>query len=97
MKRYITSNSAMTGIPSNMDIDSIREQSALFSIAGSKSSSICLKASSMAYHQHMILNNDLLNCKIQELINSFHLSYTNYIKKDESVSLATDSTSYKKD
>ena len=86
----------MSSILSNMNIDSIREQSALFSIASSKSSSICLKALSMAYYQHIILNNDLPNCKIQELINSFHLSYTDYIKKDESVSLVTDSTSYKK-
>jgi len=89
------SNSTMTCIPSNIDMNDIRRQSALFSLASSRSLLVCLKASSIVYHQHMTLNNNLSDCKIQKSINSSHLLYVDYTKEDESVSLATDSTSDK--
>jgi len=74
----ITSNSTMTQIPSNMDIDidMIREKPTLTSRASSRSSSISSNTLSIPYHQHMELNNDLpgiepqepivLNCLMQE-------------------------------
>jgi len=89
------SNSTMTSIPSNMDMNDIRRQSALFSLANSRSLSVFLKASSIAYPQHMTLNNNLSDYKIHKSINSSHLSYVDYTKEGESVSLATDSTSGK--
>ena len=89
----ITSNSTMTQIPSNMDIDidMIREKPTLTSRASSRSSSISSNTLSIPYHQHIELNNDLPGIEPQEPIDSSQLSYVR--KAEDLVRLATDKDS----
>jgi len=93
----ITLNSTITQILSNtdidMDIDMIRERSALTSRVSSKSLSTSLSTLSISYHQHMELNNNLSDTVSWKLIDSFQLSYAGEVKVGNLVRLATDKNS----
>jgi len=89
----ITSNSTMTQIPSNMDIDMIRGRPALTSRASSRSSSISSNTLSILYHQCIELNNNLPDIESQEPIDSPQLFYTRGAEAGDLVRLATDKNS----
>jgi len=87
-------NSTMASIPSNIeidvDIDMNREYLALSSKNSLRSLFISLSTSSVLYHQHMEINNNLPEEISTEPINSFQLSYIRQAKENRLVRLATD-------
>ena len=93
----VISNSTMAQIPSNMDMnidkDIIRGRSALSSKASSRSSSISLSTSSIPYHQHMEINNDLPDTETREPIDSSQLSYAGEVEIGNLVRPASDKES----
>ena len=63
----------------DVDYDIIRERSALSSKARSRNSLVFSSTSSTLYHEHIELNNKLLENKSQEPIDSSQLSYAGQV------------------
>ena len=82
---------SMTHLPSNVNIDDIRERSPLSSKTNSRNSLISLSTSSKPYHEYMELNNYLPNIDIWEPINSSQLFYKNNIVDKKPVSKVANS------
>ena len=76
----ITLNSIISQEPSYIDIDInnsiIRGRSTLFSKDGLRSSLISSSTSSISYHQHIEINNNLPDIESQELIDSSQMKGT---------------------
>ena len=83
----------MTHLPSNVDMNDIRERSPLSSKTNSRNSFISSSTSSKLYHEYMELNNYLPNVDIWEPINSSQLFYRNNIVDKKPVSKIADSNS----
>jgi len=88
-----TLHSTMVQNPSNMnmnmDNDIIRGRSTLSSKASLRSSSISSSTSSIPYHQHMKINNDIPDIDCQEPIDCSQLSYEENIEVGNLVRMAT--------
>jgi len=79
----------------DIDINMIRERSVLNSKASSRSFSISLSTSSVPYYWHIEINNNLLDIKSQEPIDSSQLSYKANKETVNSVIIVTDKPSPK--
>jgi len=90
----------MAQISSNIKIDVnnniIRERSTFSSKAGSRNPLISSSISLVPYYQYIEVNNDLLDNKNREPIDSSQLSYRENVKIEISVSITTDKPSPKK-
>jgi len=81
----------------DINCDSIRRRSAFSSKASLRNLSISLSTSSVPYHQHIEMNNDLPEVESWELIDSSQLSYEGDVEVGYSVSMATNKLPPKKE
>jgi len=80
----------------NMDNNIIRGRSTLSSKASLRSSLISSSTSSIPYHQHIEINNDILDIDCQEPIDCSQLSYEENIEVGNLVRMATNKSFTKK-
>ena len=75
-----------------MDIDCniTKGRSALFSKASSRNSLVFSSTSFTPYHEHIELNNNLLDIEFLKPINSSKLSYASQVDVGKSIRKATD-------
>ena len=74
----------------DIDYNDIRGRSALSSKVGLRISSISSNTLLRPYHEHIVMNNNLLDIDIWKPINSFQLSYNRDIEIGKSVSKTAD-------
>jgi len=95
-----TTHFSMAQLPSNMDMNVdcniIRGRSTSSSKANSRDSLVSSSTSSIPYHQHIEMNNDLPDVETQDLIDSSQLSYKGNAEVGNLVSKVTDNPSPKK-
>ena len=77
-------------------MDNIRGRSPLSSKTNLRDSLISLSFSSIPYHEHIEINNNLLNVDFQELINGSQLSYKDNTGDKELVSKAANTNNMEK-
>ena len=86
---------SMTHLPSDVEIDDIRERSPLSSKPSSRNLSVSSSTSLRPYYKYIKLNNDLPNINLWEPIDSSQLSYKNNTRNEKLVSKVANSNSIK--